>query len=112
MFSSEAYDRIDPYMERVVYEYWYSYTVLAQCLSAHLTVSRMTDDEARALGDTLYHRYKDCKTRTSLVKDEVDGINKELLEKTGISWVLHCQPAHREYEITSEKISNPKRFSK
>ena len=88
MFSSEAYDRIDPYMERVVYEYWYSYTVLAQCLSAHLTVSRMTDDEARALGDTLYHRYKDCKTRTSLVKDEVDGINKELLDADDASSVI------------------------
>ncbi|CAH9054402.1 Ornithine carbamoyltransferase [Pseudoalteromonas holothuriae] len=29
-------------------------------------------------------------------------INQALLEKTGASTVLHCQPAHREYEITSQ----------
>lgn len=34
-------------------------------------------------------------------------INKELLESTGISHVLHCQPAHREYEITSEVMDGP-----
>ncbi len=34
-------------------------------------------------------------------------INRELLDRTGISWVLHCQPAHREYEITSEIMDGP-----
>ncbi|BBN82884.1 ornithine carbamoyltransferase [Pseudoalteromonas sp. A25] len=29
-------------------------------------------------------------------------INAALVQKTGASTVLHCQPAHREYEITSE----------
>ncbi|OHU86289.1 MULTISPECIES: ornithine carbamoyltransferase [Pseudoalteromonas] len=29
-------------------------------------------------------------------------INQALLKQTGASTVLHCQPAHREYEITSE----------
>ncbi|MFC3034396.1 ornithine carbamoyltransferase [Pseudoalteromonas fenneropenaei] len=29
-------------------------------------------------------------------------INQALVEKTGATSVLHCQPAHREYEITSE----------
>jgi ornithine carbamoyltransferase len=29
-------------------------------------------------------------------------INQALVEKTGASSILHCQPAHREYEITSE----------
>ncbi|WP_105166833.1 ornithine carbamoyltransferase [Pseudoalteromonas sp. T1lg23B] len=29
-------------------------------------------------------------------------INQALVQKTGASTVLHCQPAHREYEITSE----------
>ena len=29
-------------------------------------------------------------------------INKALVEQTGANSVLHCQPAHREYEITSE----------
>jgi ornithine carbamoyltransferase len=34
-------------------------------------------------------------------------INQELVEKTGASTVLHCQPAHREYEITSEVMDGP-----
>lgn len=34
-------------------------------------------------------------------------INRELLENTGIKHVLHCQPAHREYEITSEVMDGP-----
>lgn len=29
-------------------------------------------------------------------------INQALVEQTGASSILHCQPAHREYEITSE----------
>ena len=34
-------------------------------------------------------------------------INQQLLDKTGIRHVLHCQPAHREYEITSEVMDGP-----
>ncbi|MGN1394516.1 MAG: ornithine carbamoyltransferase [Succinivibrionaceae bacterium] len=34
-------------------------------------------------------------------------INKKLLDNTGIKHVLHCQPAHREYEITSEVMDGP-----
>ncbi|MAD90812.1 MAG: ornithine carbamoyltransferase [Pseudoalteromonas sp.] len=29
-------------------------------------------------------------------------INQKLVEQSGASTILHCQPAHREYEITSE----------
>ncbi len=34
-------------------------------------------------------------------------INSKLLNDTGIKHVLHCQPAHREYEITSEVMDGP-----
>ncbi|AEX99951.1 ornithine carbamoyltransferase [Oceanimonas sp. GK1] len=34
-------------------------------------------------------------------------INQALLDKTGASKVLHCQPAHREWEITSEVMDGP-----
>ncbi|MCO7189435.1 MULTISPECIES: ornithine carbamoyltransferase [unclassified Pseudoalteromonas] len=35
-------------------------------------------------------------------------LNQTLLEQTGASTVLHCQPAHRGYEITSEVMDGPK----
>ncbi|OYD24394.1 ornithine carbamoyltransferase [Oceanimonas baumannii] len=34
-------------------------------------------------------------------------INQALLDKTGAKKVLHCQPAHREWEITSEVMDGP-----
>ena len=34
-------------------------------------------------------------------------INQGLLDKTGIRHVLHCQPAHREMEITSDVMDGP-----
>lgn len=34
-------------------------------------------------------------------------INQKLLDETGIRHVLHCQPAHREMEITSEVMDGP-----
>ncbi|RXF00199.1 ornithine carbamoyltransferase [Pseudoalteromonas sp. PS5] len=35
-------------------------------------------------------------------------INQKLLEACGAQTVLHCQPAHREFEITSEVMDGPK----
>ena len=35
-------------------------------------------------------------------------INRELLKKTGIPYVLHCQPAHRGYEITDDVMDDEK----
>ncbi|WP_417616135.1 ornithine carbamoyltransferase [Oceanisphaera sp.] len=37
-------------------------------------------------------------------------INQALLDKTGAKQVLHCQPAHREWEITSEVMDGPSSF--
>lgn len=34
-------------------------------------------------------------------------VNQALLDKTGAKQVLHCQPAHREWEITSEVMDGP-----
>lgn len=37
-------------------------------------------------------------------------INQAMLDKTGATQVLHCQPAHREWEITSEVMDGPASF--
>ncbi len=43
------------------------------------------------------------------VKDKFTAyqINQNLLQQCGINHVLHCQPAHRELEITSEVMDGP-----
>lgn len=78
--SGEAYNKISPYIDRVVYEYFYAYTTLSQCLSASLAVSLMTDEEAKKLDAVTYEHYLECKTSTGLVKRELDNINKQLLD--------------------------------
>ncbi|MCG9771135.1 ornithine carbamoyltransferase [Pseudoalteromonas piscicida] len=35
-------------------------------------------------------------------------INQQLVEACGAQTILHCQPAHREFEITSEVMDGPK----
>ncbi|MBO1519857.1 ornithine carbamoyltransferase [Oceanisphaera pacifica] len=37
-------------------------------------------------------------------------INQKMLDNTGAKQVLHCQPAHRELEITSEVMDGPSSF--
>jgi ornithine carbamoyltransferase len=37
-------------------------------------------------------------------------INQQLIEMTGASTVLHCQPAHRDYEITSQVMDGEKSY--
>ncbi len=34
-------------------------------------------------------------------------VNAELMQQTGAEYVMHCQPAHRDLEITSELIDGP-----
>ena len=48
-------------------------------------------------------------TQMDTVKDKFMPyqINQGLLDKTGIRHVLHCQPAHRELEITSDVMDGP-----
>ena len=48
-------------------------------------------------------------TQMDTVKDKFMPyqINQGLLDKTGIRHVLHCQPAHRELEISSDVMDGP-----
>ena len=34
-------------------------------------------------------------------------LNKQLVDMSGAQTILHCQPAHREFEITSEVMDSP-----
>jgi ornithine carbamoyltransferase len=49
------------------------------------------------------------KTPLSQVKEQYMPyqLNQQLVDLTGASTVLHCQPAHREFEITSQVMDGP-----
>lgn len=93
--SGEVYDKIEPYIDRVVYEYFLSYVTLSQCLSASLTVSLMTDEEAKKLDAVTYNRYLACKTVTSVVKQEMDDIDKQLLDPDEANSIVSLYSAFR-----------------
>ncbi|PAJ72124.1 ornithine carbamoyltransferase [Pseudoalteromonas sp. NBT06-2] len=83
---------------------------IAAINSAHVQVSDRV--EAAAGADVLYaDTWVSMGDNTPL--EEVRKkympyqLNQALLEKTGASTVLHCQPAHREFEITSELMDGP-----
>ena len=88
MFTGEVYDTMEPYIDRVMSEYFYTLTVLTQCLSSSLAVSQMSDEQVHAYGDAVYQRYLSCKSPTSLVKQQLDGLSSQLLDATSPNSII------------------------
>lgn len=79
--------------------------LIAQDTGASISVS--DDIEATAGADALYaDTWVSMGDTTPLEQVKAKympyQINQQLVEQSGASTILHCQPAHREYEITSE----------
>ncbi|RZQ54550.1 ornithine carbamoyltransferase [Pseudoalteromonas phenolica] len=79
--------------------------LIAQDTGASISVS--DDIEATAGSDALYaDTWVSMGDTTPLEQVKAKympyQINQQLVEQSGASTILHCQPAHREYEITSE----------
>lgn len=83
---------------------------LAQKSGAKIVV---TDDVAAidgydvVYGDTWVSMGDDTPMEAVLDRYAPYQINQAMLDKFGIKHVLHCQPAHRDIEITSEVIDGP-----
>ena len=58
-------------------------------------------------GDTWVSMGDDTPMEAVLARYAPYQINQSMLDKLGIKHVLHCQPAHRDIEITSEVIDGP-----
>ena len=69
LFSSEAYDKATSYIDKIVYEFLYSQSVLAQCLEASLKVANFTDEEIAALSPT--QKSIVAKSTVKSVEDEI-----------------------------------------
>jgi len=79
MFSGEAYDAASPYIDRVMYEYMLAYTVLADCLGAADTVSRLTDEQVEALPARAKNAYFNTVSAASLVENELNSMTDQIL---------------------------------
>ena len=82
LFSGEAYDKATPYINKIVYEFLYSQSVLAQCLGASLKVANFTDEEIAALSPT---------QRDILSKSTVKSIEDEIGAETMMLFNFHDQ---------------------
>lgn len=82
LFSGEAYDKATPYIDKIVYEFLYSQSVLVQCLGASLKVANFTDEEIAALSPT---------QRDILSKSTVKSIEDEIGAETMMLFNFHDQ---------------------
>lgn len=77
-FSGEVYDAIKPYIERAMAAYFYSYSVIAQCLDAHVKVKNLTDEQVNALPELAKQQYYKCATSTNVAAVEAVTINAKI----------------------------------
>lgn len=63
MFSGEAYNNAKPYVDRVMFEYLYDYSVIAEGLEAVRTVADIKEGSPRynKLSATAKKHYQECK---------------------------------------------------
>ena len=78
MFSGEAYDKAASYVDRVMYEYFYSYTVMSQCFEAANTVAQFTPEQVDALSATVKHKYFNTVSQRSVVDKEVRTVSDQV----------------------------------
>ena len=72
LFSGEIYDKAVPYIDSVVYEYLYAYSVLMECMEALLKVSRFTPEDEAVLSAKVSEEYKKLKSNSeSVIEDEI-----------------------------------------
>ena len=75
MFSGEALDRADPYVNRVIYLGLYAYSMCAQCLKAHRIIAGFTEEDIAKLHPNQLSRY-------NKVISPMNNINTEITEIT------------------------------
>lgn len=80
LFSGEALNLSEPYIERVMLLGLYAYSINAQCLKAAQTVSEFTADQEATLNQDVAYTYRQIKSLTSIVNGEIININDKMFE--------------------------------
>ena len=80
MFSGEAYDLAEPYIDRVMYEYYHAYTVAMQCLKAVKDVANFTDEQKASLSAQDYKDLLDLAADADQAEARMDKLTKQLFD--------------------------------
>ncbi len=75
MFSGEAYDASEPYINKVMYVYLYGCAIVSGCMSDARKVSKFTDEEVNALPSVVREHYKEAAVSTgNLIDSQVESL--------------------------------------
>lgn len=82
ILSGEAYYKALIYIDNVLEEYMYNYTVIMHCLDAARKVSKFTDADIKKLTGTRVDLYKSIASATSQIESMAKNINNHLFDIT------------------------------
>ena len=83
MFSGEAYNKAKPYVDRVMLEYLYDYSVIAEGLEAVRTVADIKEGSTRynKLSGTAKKHYQECKpSGVKNINNKIRAINDKVID--------------------------------
>lgn len=81
MFSGEAYDDSEKYIDRVMFVYFYGCGLISECLADSRAVSKLTPDEVKALSPLVYQHYLECGVaEPGDIDDQCDLIAKNVYD--------------------------------
>ncbi len=80
MFSGEALDQSNPYIDRVMLLGLYAYSVNSQCLKAAQTVSQFTAEDEKMLNADELRNYYSVKSLTGIVNGEINHMNSKMFD--------------------------------
>lgn len=80
MFSGEAKDLADPYVQRVMLLGLYAYSINAECLKAAQTVSKFTESDEASLNRDELNKYNSVKSLTNIVVNEINAMNTQMFD--------------------------------
>ena len=79
LFTSEIYDKAAPYVERVMYEFFYGYSIMAECMKAAMDVAKFSNADVAALSQKQKNQYTNIVSVKDVVEDEIMRESERIL---------------------------------
>ena len=79
LFTGEIYDKAAPYVERVMYEFFYGYSIMAECMKAAMDVAKFSNADVAALSQKQKNQYTNIVSIKDVVEDEIMRESERIL---------------------------------